>query len=154
MSATYDATAIATDIISYARARFRDVGGLSGTTVTLPLLQDEEYQGFITRCGTQEGLAQAALSLAADFAQKVQRYSRAGGTSVDWPSRPKFYQDLALDLRTWGLTGQSGSGTAAFAPVTPSPCNDDRLQMLDGRLKIYPNRYGTVAPQLPWPPCE
>jgi hypothetical protein len=129
MAATYDATTIATDIISYARARFRDVGGLSGTTVTKPLLSDEEYQGFIDRMGEQEGLAQAALALAASFAQKVKEFAQAGGIDVAWPDRPGFYTDLADDIRRRGIDMVSAT-LYAYAPDTPSLITDERLELL------------------------
>lgn len=129
MAATYDPTLIATDIVSFARLKFRDVGGLSGTTVTLPLLQDEEYQGLIARLGEREGLAQAAESLAASFAQKVASYAQAGGIDVTWPKRPDFYLELAKSIRINGISGASAS-LYAGRPVTSTPCNDERLTFM------------------------
>jgi hypothetical protein len=131
MAATYDATAIATDIISYARMRFHDVGRLSGTTVGAPLLLDEEYQGLITKLGAQEGLAQAAESLAASFAQKVQHYAESGGISIQWPSRPDFYAKLATSIRMHGVGGTSYGNAEAGNTDLPTPLNDPRLALLD-----------------------
>lgn len=135
MSAFYDPTST-TSLISYARNRFRDVGGLSGTTVTKPLLLDEEYQMFVTRCGDREGLAQAAEALAATFAQKVKEYSESGGIDVIWPDRPKFYLDLAASIRTYGIDMSNG-GVRAWAPVTPTPCNDRRLVLEPGCCEVF-----------------
>lgn len=129
MPATYDPALIATNILHYARAQFRDVGGLQGTTVTLPLLQDEEYSGFVARFGEVEGLAKLAESLAANFAQKVSKYAQAGGIDVAWPNRPDFYLKLALNIRTYGV-GDGASGLYAGRPVTPTPANDERLAFL------------------------
>lgn len=134
MSATYDAEEIATDIISYARARFRDVGRLSGTTVGAPLLQDEEYQGFVTLLGAREGLAQLAETLAASFAQKVQRYAESGGIAVQWPARPDFYLELAASIRTNGVGALEDGGTYGLyggAPALPDYDTDARLTMID-----------------------
>lgn len=129
MAATYDSTAIATSIISFARARFRDVGGLSGTTVTKPLLLDEEYQGFIDRLGTQEGLAIAAESLAASYAQKIQSYGEAGGIDIVWPKRPEFYLQLRDSIRKYGVDGGVTGSLYAGAPALPTPLTDDRLKL-------------------------
>jgi hypothetical protein len=127
MSASYYADEIATELVSYARSRFRDVGGLRGSTVTKPLLQDEEYQGFIDRLGAREGLAQAAEALAATFAQKVNQYAQAGGVDVAWPNRPDFYLELRDSIRAYGV-GDVGTGQlVANSPVTPTPRNDLRL---------------------------
>jgi len=134
MSASYDPTLIATSILSYARARFRDVGGLSGTTVTKPLLQDEEYSGFIARLGEREGLAQAAESLAASFAQKVQSFAEAGGVDISWPRRPDFYLALAKSIRIHGVDmGSSAYVVHAGSPSLPQ-------YGVDGRLFLSPRR--------------
>ena len=130
MAATFDPTAIATDIISYARARFRDVAGLDGTTVTRPLFTDEEYQGFIDRAGNEaEGLAQAALAMAAVFNLKVQSYGQAQGESVTWPRRAEFYERLAADFRVWGVAGNNRN-LRAGSPALPTCETDDRLALL------------------------
>ena len=134
MIATYSASNIATNLISYARSRFRDVGGLEGNTVTLPLLFDEEYQGFIDRLGAREGLAQAAESLASTFAQKVIHFSETGGDSVNWPNRPDFYLKLRDSIRTYGVGGFGASGDIASqligkSPKTPTPRTDLRLAL-------------------------
>lgn len=128
MSATYDPALIATSTRDYARLRFRDIGGLSGTTVTKPFLSDEEYDGLIALSGVQEGLVQIALAIAAIFNQKVQQYREAGGIDVVWPQRAQFYERQAADIRTYGLNGGSTS-LRAGAPVTPTPLNDERLRL-------------------------
>jgi hypothetical protein len=130
MAATYDASSISTNIVSYARARFRDVGGLSGTVVGKPLMLDEEYQGFVSRLGNAEGLAQAAEALAAGFAQKVQQFSESGGVDVVWPRRAEFYLELARNIRLYGVDMTNGALVGAYAPTTPIIETDERLMLL------------------------
>ena len=126
MTATYDATTIGTNLISYARSRFRDVAGLVGTTVTKPLMFDEEYQGLVDRLGAREGLAQAAEALAANYAQRINHFAQSGDVDVTWPNRPDFYLKLAQNIRTYGVEMSAG-GVYAGRPITPSPLNDKRL---------------------------
>lgn len=128
MAAIYDVTLIASDLKTFARAKFRDVGGLVGTTVTLPLLLDEEYQGFIARLGPNEGLAQLAESLAANYAQKIDEYAEAGGISVAWPDRPEFYLELAASIRKNGIDGGAGGQIVSGVPLTPNSSTDCRLR--------------------------
>lgn len=130
MAATYNPEALATDILSYARARFRDVGGYADGIVGRPLLQDEEYYGFIERLGDREGLAQAAEALAAQYAQRVQRYGEAGGIDVTWPRRPEFYLSLAENIRRYGVDNRDGSSQVrASAPPLPTYRTDQRLAL-------------------------
>src|ERR1017187_6729966 len=121
MSATYDPTDISTNIVHYARLRFHD------TNVAVPLLQDEEYQGLVTRLGNREGLAQAAESLAATFAQKVQTFQQAGVFSTSWPVRPEWYMKLADNIRNFGVDYTSFADLRAGAPCAPSFLRDERL---------------------------
>lgn len=133
MPATYNPSAIATDLISYARTRFHDVAQLEGDgpgyTVGRPLLLDEEYQGFIDRCGAQEGLAQASEALGAQYAQKVAKYAQAGGIAIEWPKRPEFYAALANTIRKFGIDSSS-NGIYGWSCPAPTPENDERLALL------------------------
>lgn len=130
MAATYDSSALDSSTRDYLRLRLRDIGGLSGTTVTKPLLGDEEYNGLLARHegNAREGAAQCALAIAAVFAQRVQSYARAGGIDVVWPKRVEFYERAALDFRRYGVTGGANAGGSyAGAPETPDYADDERL---------------------------
>lgn len=98
MSATYNP----------AEPTTRDVirGLLQDTTLTDARLQDETIDARIVRLGADEAAAQCALSIAAFYAQDVQRYSEAGGIGVGFATdRVKFYENLAADIRANGLEG-------------------------------------------------
>jgi hypothetical protein len=131
MAATYDETLIATSLRDRLRLRFRDIGGLSGTTVTKPLLNDEAYDGLLDAysANPREGAAQIALTLAAVFAQRVQSYAKSGDIDVVWPKRPEFYERQALDLRKYGVEDTGAGGSYAGVPDLPSYTDDERIEL-------------------------
>jgi hypothetical protein len=120
------------DSLATERDRARSLLGDTANDPATELVTDAHIAAAQARYGFAGGVAFVALGLAARFAQQPGSVRLPNGLSATWAERVAYWQGLAAQLRTGGVTGPPAvapyAGGLTRTDKQQDAANPDRVQ--------------------------